>query len=409
MADGRVAAGANQPQAPELAAPVARSNRLESLDVLRGIAVLGILMPNLLAMALPSPTMQFPWLVYPDATAFDHAAMAFISIFCHGKFIFLFSLMFGVGAAVFADRKGSRSTRLWMRRMTVLLVLGVLHGTLLFFGDILTTYALAGIVLIWWCRRMRPKTGAIVGSILIMAGLFMYLIAMAGFGWQVGKFGLAESFGSTPAEEVALVQAGGLPAFERRAINYLFFLVFFPWLFLPLLGGVMLLGMAAMRSGIFAGSLGPKREGWIAALCLGLGLPASAVVYFALHRIESPIASSSWFAIGQAFAIPVGIGYAALVLRWVRTGFARGLRDALAAVGRMALSNYLLQSIIAVVLFDAIGFGLFGTLPLAALPLVAIAVWGVLFAWSGAWSAKFSRGPMEAIWRRLTYGRAAAR
>ncbi|MEM1329522.1 MAG: DUF418 domain-containing protein [Planctomycetota bacterium] len=393
-------------QEPALSrAPVALSQRLESLDVLRGIALLGIFVPNLLAMAFPSSTLVFPWETFPEPTAADEWSMAAIGVFFHGKFIFLFSIMFGVGARVFADGKGDRSTGLWFRRMGFLFALGVLHGSLLFFGDILTSYAFAGVVVVWWCRRLKATTLLILSAALVFVGLVMYLLAMAGWGYQVREEGLQASQGYDPASEIATVQAGGLDAAMRRLFAYAQFqLIFMPLIFLPLLSGFMLLGMALMRSGFFAGVLGAKREILLAVLGLGLGVPASAAAHWWLIG-GGPIAQASFLAVGQALAIPVGLGYAALVLLWVRTGVARPVRNALASVGRMALTNYLLQSVLAVLLFDAIGLGLFGKVSLPEVFLFAGGVWTVLITWSVIWSRWFSRGPLEALWRTFTYGK----
>lgn len=384
----------NTPPTP-IDRPHEQSERSRTLDAIRGVAVLGILAVNILSLAWPWETMLNPGLL-PD-TAWNRGSYGAMELFFLGKMIFLFSCLFGAGAVLFR-----RPTGRWLQRMAVLAAIGLAHGLLFWSGDILLTYALLGVALVWWVRGLPVRTLAALAATLISIGLlwsagFAWLLAQATGEWA---FNAEESFAVTRDAMLG----SWADAFVHRLWELLgtwIFAIFGGWL--VLLAGYMTLGAALLRAGFWTGRLPVRRYARLAAALLPTGLAVAALAVWL--RASGNANGLLAFAVHQLAAIPLGLGYASLAVWFAKTGRARRAIDALAATGRMALTNYLSHTLVMTTVFMGWGFGLLTRVDYPALWGVVGAMWAANIAASVWWLKRFRFGPVEWLWRCLTYDR----
>jgi uncharacterized protein len=360
--------------------PTARGERVAALDALRGAAVLGILLVNVQYFQGPQRFLGDglePW------TGADRTAAYLITALVEGKFITGFAFLFGVGIALQsarAEARGQPAGRLMARRLAVLALFGAVHSLLLWYGDVLLTYALLGFVLVA-ARRAAPRTLLRWAAGLYGVGAALLLVTAALPAEGTGLPALAE-------QGVRAYQSGSYAdMFGQRlrelGVYWLSFPFNGPWILAP-----MLAGLAAGRAGLharLAEAAALLRR--VAALGVGVGVPVSL-----LAAAFSPSAA-------LAFAPLVSLGYlalGALLLPRARS---------LALVGRMALTNYLLQTVLATAVYY--GLGLYGRGTLVAALGLTVAIWAVNLLVSRLWLARFDSGPVETLWRRWTYGRAS--
>ena len=392
--------------------PVSFSDRIEALDVLRGFALLGILAMNIRAMAAPMSAYMYPYALF-DYTGASRAAYIFTSVVFDLKMMGLFSMLFGTSVLLYAAKSGesSRSTRgLWFRRMFWLLVIGLAHAYFIWGGDILVPYALCGILVLWWVRRLSA------GWLLAMAiGLLTVgAILTIGHGSSWERMTEAERAQEAalmmPTSEQAREQLSGMLGSYREIVarhaplilmfQTLYFAAFFFWR----CSGMMLLGMALYKWGFLDARLPTRRYVWIAALSLAAGLTLAWYGTVELERVRFAMpqraATDLWNYVGAVFA---SVGYAAAIILVVKSGVLGAVRTALAAVGQLAFSNYLFQSVVTSTLFLGWGLGFAGRLDYAEQLLVVVAIWAVQLAISPLWLSRFRFGPAEWLWRSLTY------
>jgi uncharacterized protein len=401
-------------------APVREDERVALLDVLRGFALFGILIVNMGFYSSPLYLSFAPieWWTEP----LDVASQALVRFLAQDKFYTLFSILFGVGIAIQSERAESRGVRfgpLFARRMLWLGVIGLIHAFLIWFGDILALYALVGGVAFLFRRRSMRM-------LLISAGVLL-LIPLALSAFVVGivelaklDAGLHEAIQTEFAESqreilVALEQAretysaGSLgEIFGQRARDVAEVYASLPVAAPPVLA-MFLVGIAIGRARLlhdpfaFLAFLRPRL-----ALVVLVALLGNAIAT-AVAQATNPTVPSALRLLGQ-FAITIGApalclaymyGIAWLVARrssrsWIMT---------LAAPGRAALSNYLLQSCVCTAIFNSHGLGLYGRVPPSSGLLLAIAIFAAEIALSGWWLRRFRFGPVEWVWRSLTYRR----
>ncbi len=393
------------------AAPVQGTERMDALDAVRGAAILGILLANVYAMA------GFPFLP-PDhyrsirLAEWHPAALFFILFLIEAKFYSLFSLLFGVGFAVFVQRaeaRGAEAAPLFKRRLTGLLIIGLVHSFLIWMGDILATYALIGFALVPFLRKDdRTILRWAVAMLLLPIALYALMIVIA---WIAG---VPQQAGASGASPQFLVDAAtgfatggyaevlkGNAIFTVAQVVRRFLLMFFPRVF-----GMFLLGYYIGRRNIFV-DLDAHRL-WLRRV-FGGGMTIGLPLAFIGARMEGNTMGVPGLAglietTVKTFGVPIlSLGYAAgLCLLFARFG---GLRRAFAPAGQIALTNYLLQSVAALTIFYGIGFGLFGRVPL----VIALGGAGVVFVLqmiaSKAWLSVAAFGPAEWLWRMFTYRR----
>lgn len=402
-------------------APVTGSERLVTLDFIRGIAVLGILVANIVAMA--HPFLAYSW---PAAMGRPHGiadAMAWLAqyVLVDGKFRGLFTVLFGAGMVLFVERARAAGIGelLQARRLIWLALFGLAHFLLLFWGDILFLYAISGLAalgMLGWRRETQLRFGIVwylTGSALFAAIGFSSLMIeqseqarlAAPQAWEETQAYWDERLVEAGAEREAFTQGGyaGELAFVADVRGpMLAFQPFFAMLeTLPL----MLIGMALYRYGLFSGGLDPGRQrlwGWIGvlagtAMALVLGL-------WAVVEGFPPFLTDFVFNDGaQATRLPVILGLAALLALWAPGAASGWLGRRVIAAGRMAFSNYIAMSLIAMLVFRQWAGGLWGELDRFQLWGIALAIWAVILVWSPLWLARYRYGPLEWLWRCLTY------
>jgi len=383
--------------------PVAPNERIATLDVLRGFALFGILLMNLETFNGPLE-LSFTG-IDQHWQGIDRWADAFVYIFVQGKFFTLFSLLFGVGFAVMAQRAeaaGRDFTRFYLRRSCGLLVIGLLHALLLWSGDVLLSYALLSFVLLAFREAPRswlPVLG--VASYLVPVGLMLLLGLLMQFVAADAAAGMAaDAAASIERQRQAYGHGGYGQALVQRlrdtgvALSALLLVG-------PQVGGMFLIGSWFARSGAIAR---PGEHVRLWAVLRWLALPAGLAVmllsvytlpYIAPGRYDLPVGIAS--ALTSVAGLLMCLGY----LGWgVR--LADGLRW-LAPVGRMALSNYLLQSLVCTLVFYGYGLGWYEQMARAWQLVFAVVLFALQVLLSRLWLQHFSFGPVEWLWRAVTY------
>ncbi|MGE0662744.1 MAG: DUF418 domain-containing protein [Hyphomonadaceae bacterium] len=397
-------------------APVQEQSRIKSLDVMRGFALLGILAVNAAYFAAPWQTAfdpLLPPLAIDETTLWSWFVM---HVFFEFKCITLFSMLFGASIyLVGGERSDKTRGAVLRRRLFWLLVFGLIHALLIWYGDILVTYAITGF-LVLFARSWRPPTLLIVGIVLYLLALLMQ--NMLGLFYdmippdQVGKVrdSLTSVFALTPEDTARIqdaYQGGYVTGVQANIDTWLTFIINAIIGLVLRTAGVMMIGMALFKWGFLSGNA-PK---WLYGVMLGLGAAALALVgYQAMLNWEARFDTIHMMTRGtfvnSAVSIFVSIGYASLFVLLVKAGM-RLLTEPLAAVGRMAFTNYITQSLIMTTIFwgGGRGFGLWGEVDRPTLWAIVLGVWALQLIWSPLWLSRFEMGPLEWIWRRLSYAR----
>jgi len=391
-------------------APLPVRERIQALDVLRGVAVAGILFANVLAFFGLSFLPPDRAAVFPTAAA-DHVAEVLEHIFVDGKFYSLFSLLFGIGFGVQLARGGDAALPRFKRRLRILLGIGAIHAFFIWAGDILMLYALLGFTMPWFARKSNREL--LRWTVMLLAvPTALYVIALVV--WTVVGSGSAQpsSAARVPANVLRFFEAIGTGGLKDAFIGNLVFLAgrwadLFATVRFPKVLGMFVLGLWTVRTGL---ALSPSDHRatlvrW-RLLGLGVGLPANIIATWAFEQWQylPPSVGGLLGVVMQAVGIPMlALGYAATVVLLVLDG--RRFITVFGPVGRMALTNYLMHSVICVVLSYGFGFGLWwhtGASRAMAIAAMIILVQIPLSAW---WLSRFRFGPVEWVWRRLTYGR----
>lgn len=393
-------------------APLPAASRLRALDGLRGLALLGILLANILywsGWALMTPAQQLA------LAGSEHAQRLYA--FCHhllvdGKFYTLFSLLFGIGCALQLQRmraSGHDGVRVYLRRMAALVAIGLVHTLLVWDGDILMLYALLGLLLPW-CARMADRTLLAWSFVLVFALPLAGQALFATMGWDPGgriidlSLQWFAAMGGDPAPEAGvgwLQQAGWREqlAWNSSGTLYSWGLRVQTWRVSKVLG-IMLLGLWVGRR-IARGELLDDARLLRRVLVGGLlvGLPASLV-----YASREGAGQSHWAS--MVGTVPLALAYAAaFLLAWRR---APALLGVFAEPGRMPLTNYLMHSVVNGLVFFGIGVGLVGRVPMPLVYAYALALFTAQAVLSRWWLARHPQGPAETLWRRLTYPQEAS-
>lgn len=379
--------------------PSPSHERAASLDVLRGIAVLGILLINLYSFALPMDMRASP-LLLDNPSAMDTFFWYFLALFVDGKCIALLSLCFGASLEFFARRH--EQLLLQERRLWWLAVIGSLHGYLLWSGDILFTYAVMGWVA-WHCRSLGQRQLFVVGAILIsLQSVMLLLLALLPESYQQDW-----AVYSTPEkvkEEIGLYRQSWLEQLPVRAAEYFglqTFVVITGWTNL----GLMLIGMAMARQQWFSLGIDRITASWllVSTLVAGFCLVALGLLIGWATDFPAKYVFMSGSAIHLLGSSLMAMGYAILGAR-----YCTGLSNAkwwglLIPVGKMAMSFYILQTLVCTFIFYGYGAGLFARWSLSQLIFFALLFWFVQIVLAHIWLRYFYSGPMEYLWRRLAY------
>ena len=458
---------ANTPEQPELAspparprarrraagvvaAPIAAKDRIRALDVVRGFALLGILVPNIVAFGWPSSAMADPSIMNAQLGENPWNAIGhdITSIFTLGKMMALFSMLFGAGVVIYARKfdgngegvthtcercnhdlsglvevgataicpecgrsqrvprrlKLSTGASLWYRRTAWLLAFGFAHAVFLWFGDILVWYSMSAFAIVWWVRRWNPKLqiGLGLGLHLLSTVLMLVISAFGLWAVQQGKISADEMMGDATLE-MSSYTGSYLDTFKARIPSVLMFWLFLGPMFTPGVTGLMMIGMGLTRMGILTGQRPTRLYAWMAILGIGGGLGLTATLYYGIESAWPDGGLFLWQSVSQFVGIPISLGYMGLLIWLVRIGIGNWITGLLANVGRMALSNYLLHTIACTTFFYGYGGGYFAKIDYPGLFAVVGAVWVLNIVFSALWLKAFRFGPAEWLWRSLTY------
>ena len=399
--------------------PVTKRERIQTLDVLRGFALLGILLVNMSYFANP---VQYAMIPHPDTNAINRAAEWLVRFLAEGKFFSLFSFLFGLGFTIQmtrAEAKGTRFIPRYLRRLAILLVIGLLHGLLLWVGDILVFYAILGVFLIFF-RRMKLKwvwTWAIVlvllPSLLTALGVLSLQLASSDPATlqaiQEGMTQQLQVYEEMAARAAEVYSTGSFVAVTQQRVSDLIFMWAISLFLAPSIFAMFLVGSifgrqeyihkADQHVKLFRNLL---LWGGLVGI-IGNAIFATQIATVVRSQTDWPMLIAT---VSQAIGAPaLMLAYmAALTLGMLHPTW-RPRLQILAPVGRMALTNYLLQSLICTTIYYGYGLGLFGTVGAMAGIGLSLIIYVLQIPWSHWWLARFHFGPVEWLWRTLTYGR----
>ena len=403
--------------------PPQQTGRIATLDFIRGVAVLGILFANIVAFSQPMQAYYWPVAMRPPMSRADEAIWLAQYVLVDGKMRGLFSLLFGAGMVLFVDRQG---TWLQARRLFWLALFGLAHYFLLFRGDILFSYAFCGLFALAAVRLDALRQLTLGLALYVLGGLWisaMYVPQLTLEDAVLAKcpdnvqcvltqddrayWSAVDAQVEEARVESEVMRGGfaGIVAYNAREHGWE--VVDGAILALVETLPLMLIGMGLLRTGFFQGSLPEKRllawgSGGIVAGIV-LTLPLALWVAGGGH----PFYRSGFAFLGpaQLARLPMILGLAACLV-WLAPRVAGGwLGGRLAAAGRMAFSNYLGMSLLMAFLFQGWGLGRFGTLDRIDMLQPVLGGWILMLAWSKPWLDRFRYGPLEWLWRCLTYGR----
>jgi uncharacterized protein len=395
--------------------PVAALDRVDSLDVLRGVAVLGIFVMNVQWFAMYqcanfNPTYYGMW----DGAGY---AIWYLShLLAELKFMTIFSILFGAGVVLFSSRKEESrepTRKLHFRRMAWLTLFGLIHAYFIWEGDILFAYGVCG-MLVYPLRNARPSRLIAVGVIVLVigAGISLGAGASAPYWPEEQRQEFIADMWQPPPEKLAEESAAYGGRDYWGTVKYRAPGVFMMQTFVMLFGGLwrvsgmMLIGMALLKLGV----LGADRS---RRVYITMALGAVAGLAMAAYGVREKFAHD-WeplyaFFIGPLYnywgSILVSLGYIGLVMLICRAGSLRRFTRPFAAAGRMAFSNYIGQSLIGVFIFYGTGLAYFNQVGRSGQILIVLCVWVLQLIVSPLWLRHYRYGPLEWVWRSLTYGK----
>tara|TARA_B100001059_G_scaffold79515_1_gene77319 strand:+ start:505 stop:1746 length:1242 start_codon:yes stop_codon:yes gene_type:complete len=388
------------------------STRITTIDVIRGVAVLGILLLNVQTFAMPFEAYSNPT-AYGDLEGLNYWVWYFTSLLGDQKFMTIFSMLFGAGLILFTDRleqTGRPAVALHCRRMGWLLLIGLLHAYLIWYGDILVSYAICGLVVIW--MRKLPSLWMLLIGIMLLIIPFLIFLSMGGLLLLIpadqkdpGLLAMMDPFKNI-SQQLEAYSGSYVGQFEHRVPAALMAQTFVMAIFsFGRVCGLMLIGMVCYRKGLFSGTCSVATYAWLLAIGILFGIPivwwgieAKWEVEWEFIRSEFLLSQFNYWG-----SILIAFGWIALTVLFVKSGMLDFLRHALSCVGRMALSNYLIQSLACSLIFYGHGLGYFGEMERTSQFLLVLVISAAQLVWSPLWLSYFRFGPFEWLWRCLTY------
>lgn len=424
----------------EIAAPGQAPNiRIIQLDILRGYALLGIFWINVIVFGLPVGIYSVPGIIgtHPELNI---AFWAFSELMVEGTMRGLFSILFGASALLFLDEvrlanQGLAIVDRFYRRNILLILFGLLHAYFLLWPyDVLYAYGLIGMFL-FPLRKIKAKTLFIIGVIVLLIGEYDIRDVVQNF-QQQENISISNEYNSQPAaSSEIIINHTGIDSDMRHSILLTMnediedhMLGYFDLLldnidavmleetvkmyttYIFDIGGMMLIGMALFKLGILSGA-GSRRFYlllMISGYGVGLFFRSLSVIADIKAGFNPELAmqhASINYTIGR---LPITLGHIGLIALLCRIRLFDGINQAIAKVGRMALTNYIMQSVISIFLFYGFGLALYGTLEHYELIYVCLAVWIFQIGFSVIWFRYFKQGPLEWVWRSLIYGQRQA-
>jgi uncharacterized protein len=400
--------------------PVQLKERVEILDLLRGFALLGILMVNMPLMNAPFVTEMAQFSLWTDSA--NQFAGWVIKFFFTGKFYTLFSMLFGIGFYFFlkkADDTGKSVIPLFRRRLGWLLAIGVLHVVLLWYGDILVFYALFGFLMILF--RKKSNRALIIWAICIMlipiliASFFVLMVKLA-LSMSESADAVLDSFEQAEIQMKGLLQralvvypTGSFAEIVNMRLEEYKNILGGIFFFFPNVLAMFLVGMVFAKKKVFE-DLGANMVFFKRLLIISMPFALLGNWLYATYAGEASYIMFDWDMVISLFGHALGgpamsFVYISIIAHCYHKGYYRKLTNAIAATGRMALTNYLMQSVIATTIFFSYGLGLYGKVNYWQGMILTVGIYILQVFWSPLWLRKYKYGPTEWLWRTLTYGK----
>lgn len=392
--------------------PTAPSERILSIDVLRGFAVLGILIMNIQSFSMIKAAYINPE-AYGDLMGINKWIWIVSHFLADEKFMSIFSILFGAGIIMLWQRsvgKGLKAGPIHYRRNFWLLVFGLLHAYLIWYGDILVSYSLCAF-LVYVFRKQKPKTLIIISISFFIIPVLIQLFA----GYTLPLWPKADYNDNLqswlPAadiiqKEIRAMQGSWNMVMEQRFGDAFFmqtFLFFYQSFWRVV--SMMLLGMALYKWGILSASR--SRKFYSRMFFIGLIVGYAIVAYGIYSNFEAQWTVEYSMFFGTQFnyfgSVGVAMGYIGLIMLISKSDFFKGFKRVLSAVGKMAFTNYILMSVICTLIFYGYGLGYYGEIDRVHQSLIVAGIWLIILSISPIWLKYYKYGPIEWLWRGLTY------
>jgi uncharacterized protein len=379
--------------------PTELHERVVAIDMMRGFSLLGIFIVNMLAFHTPFYYINpYTWYTYP----LDKETFQWIDIILQASVYPLFSMLFGYGLMMQFQKsqdRGNSYIPLGLRRLSILLIIGILHAFLVWSGDILITYALSGFIVLSLLRLSKMWLISIASLLYILPNLGLallsYIFVASGEEFYTGVEELESSL-------VAFGSGSWMDIFMQRAADWTYANIESGSLFLigMTILPYMLLGAAAAKGKLIERTSN-KKTFWITLTAVSL------IAGFSIKLLPYLFEANFFYMFVQdIFGGPlVAIGYAGLITLLCQLSIVRKVFSPVAKVGRMSMTTYLSQSLIATTIFYSYGFGLYGKIDVLTGTWMAVGIFVIQMIFAEIWLSKFKQGPVEAIWKRVTYGR----
>ncbi|ACV27833.1 DUF418 domain-containing protein [Kangiella koreensis] len=397
--------------------PTSSEQRYQALDLIRGVAVLGILIMNIYAFSNIFAYYMNPYALGEPSDS-DVWVWSITHIFADQKFYTLFSMLFGAGIMLMAERakaQGISAAKYHYRRIFWLLIFGLIHALFIWLGDILFIYACMGLW-VFLFTDTTPKTKLITGIVLVL--LYSAYMSMASIYIDRIPAEDLEFMLSMFYPDQATIQEETLPYLTSYAAQVSDRVDFFKENVLSMgltfgifrIGGSMLIGMALYQFGVLTAARSSKFYLVLLFICfaIGFGLTAYDMQNLIAHDFAFEELMFSYMTLTNIAALFIALGYIALLALWCKSSSKGTIRKAFQAVGRMAFTNYIAQSLICTTLFYSFGFGLFAELSRLQLMGIVAIVFLLQLVWSPWWLKRYHYGPLEWLWRSLTYAKIQA-
>ena len=387
----------------------AQKPRIQTIDLIRGFAVLGILLMNITSFS----QVGIGYLNPKVGAGYEGLNMVLWDLnwlFSDMRFMNIFSMLFGAGVIIFSTNLESRGQKSWpvhYRRMLLLLGFGLIHAYFIWAGDILVAYAICG-MLVFLLRNLSIRVLSIIAGIMFSLPVIFSLITW--FGVPSEELVDIFAFYSPSEQEIQAEIAAMLGTYAEQTSErmhqaielqtFIFWMEIF-WR----ASALMLLGMILFKTGVLSGETSTSFYKRMAVIGIPAGLVISGIGLYLAKATDWD--GAYVMATGTKFnyvgSVPMSLGYIALVILAFKNDFMTALLDRLIACGRMAFTNYIFMSVCGMFLFYGIGFGLIMTFDRLQMVLTTVAIWGIMLWMSPIILEKFKQGPLEKLWRSLTY------
>ncbi len=388
-----------------------KKDRIIFIDVLRGIAILGIIVMNIQSFSMPLAAYMNPH-AFGDLSGLNYWVYVLSHILVSEKFMSLFSILFGAGIILFNTRGDGqiKTGGLHYRRNLILLIFGLIHAYVIWYGDILVAYALCAF-LAFVFRKAKVKTLIIVSAVFFIIPMLFYLFTYSSIPYwpqeQIDEMNKMMVPNADKLNKEIIAMQGNWV--EQNTVRFKAAVMLQTQVFLMQVfwrvTAMMLLGMALFKSKIL--SAAKSKAFYVRLMLIGCTIGLFIVISGLNYKARNSDDLFAIFFLGSQFnylgSAAMALGYIGLVMLIVKSANFTRFKSAMSKVGRMAFTNYILTSIIAVMIFTGTGLGLFGTIERTTQFLLIFGYWIILIIFSTIWLKYYKFGPLEWLWRSLTY------